>query len=162
MPPQSWAQETELTDSIYSILDHVTIPTRSGVDISAFVVRKVEKTARLPARLFHTTNDQGPRDTILGQRALDREYRGVVSYSRGIRTDLNEYVPYEHEGSDLHDIIDWIQRQPWCNGDVGMLGGSYTGFSQWAATKKLHPALKTIVPQVAVMPGHDAPMENNV
>lgn len=37
-----------------------------------------------------------------------------------------------------------------------------TGFSQWAAVKKLHPALKTIVPQVAVMPGYDAPMENNV
>jgi hypothetical protein len=43
-----------------------------------------------------------------------------------------------------------------------MLGGSYTGFSQWATVKNVHPALKTIVPQVAVMPGYDAPMENNV
>lgn len=43
-----------------------------------------------------------------------------------------------------------------------MYGGSYTGFSQWATVKKIHPALKTIVPQVAVMPGFDTPMENNV
>jgi putative CocE/NonD family hydrolase len=50
----------------------------------------------------------------------------------------------------------------WCNGKVGMFGGSYTGFVQWAAMKKLHPALKTIVPQVPVMPGFDTPMENNI
>lgn len=44
-----------------------------------------------------------------------------------------------------------------------MYGGSYTGFVQWTtASKNLHPALKTIVPQVAVMPGFDFPMENNV
>src|SRR5690606_17956794 len=57
---------------------------------------------------------------------------------------------------------DWISKQPWCNGSVGMFGGSYTGFSQWATAKNVHPALKTIVPQVAVMPGYDTPMENNV
>lgn len=43
-----------------------------------------------------------------------------------------------------------------------MFGGSYTGYSQWATVKNIHPALKTIVPQVAVMPGYDFPMENNV
>jgi len=43
-----------------------------------------------------------------------------------------------------------------------MYSGSYTGYSQWATAKNLHPALKTIVPQVAVMPGYDMPMENNV
>ncbi len=40
--------------------------------------------------------------------------------------------------------------------------GSYLGFSQWAAVKKLHPALKTIVPQVAVGIGIDYPAQNNI
>jgi hypothetical protein len=71
-------------------------------------------------------------------------------------------MPYENEGTDIYDIIDWVSKQNWCNGEVGMLGGSYTGFSQWATAKNVHPALKTIVPQVAVMPGFDVPMENNV
>ena len=71
-------------------------------------------------------------------------------------------TPYEHEQYDIFDIIDWLSRQEWSNGEVGMFGGSYTGFSQWSATKKLHPALKTIVPQVAIMPGYDFPMHNNV
>lgn len=59
-------------------------------------------------------------------------------------------------------MIDWISKQPWCNGSVGMYGGSYNGFTQWAACKTLHPALKTIVPYVANRPGMGLPMENNI
>jgi len=99
---------------------------------------------------------------VLGKRSADKDFIGVVAYARGIRANLKDYAPYEHEGTDIYDIIDWISKQAWCNGKIGMYGGSYTGFSQWAAAKKLHPALKTIIPQVAVMPGFDVPMENNV
>jgi hypothetical protein len=70
--------------------------------------------------------------------------------------------PFEHDAKDAYYIIDWISKQPWCNGKVGMYGGSYLGFSQWAAVKYLHPALKTIVPQVAVGAGIDYPMHNGV
>ncbi|WP_318344935.1 CocE/NonD family hydrolase [Flagellimonas baculiformis] len=156
------AQPSVQNDSVYTIQDSVLIPTRSGVAISATIVRKKESTGSLPVILFYTTYHQGPGDTILGKRSADRDYVGIVAYARGIRADLNHYDPYEHEGTDIYDIIDWVSKQPWCNGTVGMLGGSYTGFSQWATVKNVHPALKTIVPQVAVMPGYDTPMENNV
>jgi len=59
-------------------------------------------------------------------------------------------------------VIDWIVKQTWTNGKVGMYGGSYCGFVQWAATKYLRPALKTIVPYVAAIPGFGLPMENNI
>lgn len=157
-----FAQNPTTTDSIYIIKDSVLIPTKSGIDISAIVVRKKTNANPLPAILFYTTYYQGSGDNIFGKRSADRDYVGIVAYARGIRTNLKEYAPYEHERSDIYDIIDWISKQSWCNGSVGMFGGSYTGFSQWATTKNLHPALKTIVPQVAVMPGFDTPMENNV
>lgn len=156
------AQQTNLADSIYSIQDSVSIPTKSGINISAIIVRKKVNTQPLPVVLFYTTYHQGVNDNIFGKRSADRDYVGVVAYARGIRTNLKDYAPYEHESTDVYDIIDWISKQNWCNGKVGMYGGSYTGFSQWATAKNLHPALKTIVPQVAVMPGFDAPMENNV
>lgn len=156
------AQQTNPADSIYNIQDSVLIPTKSGLFISAIIVRKKTNIQPIPVVLFYTTYYQGAGDAILGKRSADRDYVGVVAYARGIRTDLNNYAPYEHEGTDVYDIIDWISSQSWCNGKVGMLGGSYTGFSQWATAKNIHPALKTIVPQVAVMPGFDMPMENNV
>lgn len=156
------AQQAATSDSSYIIKDSVLIPTKSGVPISAIIVCKKTNTQPLPTILFYTTYYQGKGDAILGKRSADRDYVGVVAYARGIRTDLKNYAPYEHEGADTYDIIDWISKQAWCNGKVGMYGGSYTGFSQWATAKNIHPALKTIVPQVAVMPGFDVPMENNV
>ncbi|HNJ26005.1 MAG TPA: CocE/NonD family hydrolase [Chitinophagaceae bacterium] len=159
---ETFAQPTTTADSIYIIQDSVLIPTRSGVEIYAIIVRKKSNREPLPAILFYTTYYQGVNDNIFGKRSADRNYVGIVAYARGIRTDLKYYAPFEHEGTDIYDIIDWISKQSWCNGSVGMFGGSYTGYSQWATVKKIHPALKTIVPQVAVMPGYDFPMENNV
>lgn len=158
----SFGQQASFPDSLFIIQDSVLIPTKSGVPISAIVVRKKGNEKPLPTILFYTTYFQGGTDAILGKRSADRDYVGVVAYSRGIRTNMKDYAPYEHEGNDIYDIIEWISKQTWCNGKVGMLGGSYTGFSQWATVKNIHPALKTIVPQVAVMPGFDMPMENNV
>lgn len=158
----SVAQQPVATDSAYTIRDSVRIPTRSGVDISAIVVRKKGDVMPLPAILFYTTYFQGVGDAVFAKKSADRQYVGIVAYARGIRSDLRHYVPFEHEGTDVYDIIDWVSKQEWCDGTVGMYSGSYTGFSQWATVKNIHPALKTIVPQVAVMPGFDFPMENGV
>lgn len=157
-----YAQQLTEKENGYFIQDSVLIPTRSGIDISAIVVRKKDSNRPLPVVLFYTTYNQGVNDAFFGKKSVDKGYVGIVAYARGIRTDLKNYAPYENETTDIYDIIDWISKQSWCNGKVGMYGGSYTGYSQWAAVKNIHPALKTIVPQVAVMPGYDTPMENNV
>lgn len=162
MGNSTFAQQHIQNDSIYFIQDSILIPTKSGVPISAIVVRKKSNTTPLPAVLFYTTYYQDASDAIFGKKSADRDYVGIVAYTRGIKTDLKSYRPFENEGKDIYDIIDWISKQKWCNGSVAMYSGSYTGFSQWATVKNIHPALKTIVPQVAVMPGFDFPMENNV
>ena len=158
----TFAQQQFQNDSIYIIQDSVLIPTRSGIDISAIIVRKKINTNPLPAILFYTTYYQDASDAIFGKKSADRDYVGIVAYARGIKTDLKNYKPFENEETDIYDIIDWTSKQKWCNGSVGMYSGSYTGYSQWATVKNIHPALKTIVPQVTVMPGYDFPMENNV
>lgn len=158
----SFAQQPQSADSAYHIENPVLIPTESGVDISAIIVQNKSNNEPVPVVLFYTTYHQGEGDAIFAKLAADRGYVGVVAYARGVRTNMEEYIPYEHEQSDIYDIIDWLSKQEWSNGDVGMFGGSYTGFSQWSAVKNMHPALKTIVPQVAIMPGYDFPMQNNV
>jgi len=49
---------------------------------------------------------------------------------------------------DAKQIIDWMAAQPWCDGNVGMAGGSYVGWSQLAAASVRPEALKAIVPNV--------------
>jgi putative CocE/NonD family hydrolase len=50
------------------------------------------------------------------------------------------------EISDGYDTIEWISKQPWCNGSIGATGESYYGYTTWAAAVGQHPNLKSIAP----------------
>ncbi len=61
--------------------------------------------------------------------------------SEGTATD--EYAPAEYD--DIVHVIDWISRQPWSNGAVGMYGTSYSAFNSiWTAAYYKPRALKAI------------------
>jgi len=146
----------------YIIEDSVLIKTKEGATLSAVVVRKRDISLAQPAALFFTIYSDLDQNLYEAMQSAAHGYVGVVVDTRGKRLSPDPIEPYEHEGRDVNGVIDWIIKQPWTNGKVGMYGGSYTGFVQWAATKYLHPALKTIVPYVAAIPGFGLPMENNV
>src|SRR5262249_10507101 len=44
-------------------------------------------------------------------------------------------------------IIDWIAKQPWCNGKVGMFGSSWGGFGALQVAARRPPALKAVIAQ---------------
>lgn len=156
-------QKPDLPDtSGYLIQDSVMIKTKYGITLSAVVVRKKGIGEKLPAALFYFIYSNTNRSLTEAKYAADHGYVGVVADSRGKRLSPDKPEPYEHEVKDVNSVIDWIIAQPWSDGRIGMYGGSYSGFAQWAAAKNLHPALKTIVPYVAAIPGLGLPMENNV
>ena len=158
-------QNSETTKSAdendtYDIQD-VLIKTRDGATISAIVVRKKGGTTPQPTILQYTIYARD-NDVESLKGSVDRGYIGVMAYTRGKRYSPDEIWPYENDANDAYDVIDWISKQKWSDGNVGMFGGSYNGFTQWAAAKKLHPALKTIVPYASNRPGMGLPMENNI
>jgi len=137
----------------------VRIP--SGIHLHVVTILKKGRHRPQPAALQYTIYaDSVPGVRLFAPAAYG--YAGVVVYSRGKGLSRDTIVPFEHDGEDADQIITWIARQRWCNGEVGMFGGSYNGFTQWAAAKYHNPALKTIVPYVAAIPGLGLPMENNV
>ncbi|MRX64951.1 CocE/NonD family hydrolase [Maribacter sp. RZ05] len=135
---------------------------KDGAEVSVVVVErketiKAKKPAILIASIYAGTNETG------AMLSASKGYVGVIANTRGKRLSRGEIKPLEYENMDVYEVIDWISKQPWSNQKVGMYGGSYNGFTQWASMKhKVHPALKTIVPMVAIAPGIDYPMENNV
>ncbi len=146
----------------YLVQDSILITTRDGAKISAIVVRSKIAKEPQPTILFHTIYTRTD-DINRAYEVASRGYVGLISYTRGKNLSPDEIVPYVHEGNDVYDVIDWISEQKWSSGEVGMYGGSYVGFVQWASMKeKVHPALKTIVPSVAAAPGIAEPMENGV
>jgi uncharacterized protein len=132
--------------------DSVLIKTRDGAILSARIARKKNQIGKLPCILqFNIYAKRSDRNTAID--AALNGYVGVVVNPRGKYLSNDSFVPYEDDSKDVYDAIEWISKQPWCNGKVGMYGGSHLGFSQWAAAKSMHPALKTIVPQVPLVPG---------
>jgi len=143
------------------IIETKDLTIKNGATLTITIVRKKGNTSPLPVIL--TSNIYaGSFDEFFGKRAAVYNYVGAVVNTRGKRNSNNVNNPFEHESEDIYEVIDWVSKQPWCDRKVGMIGGSYLGFSQWAAVKKLHPALKTIVPQVAVGIGIDYPAQNNI
>ncbi|WP_116083452.1 CocE/NonD family hydrolase [Tropicimonas sp. IMCC34011] len=61
--------------------------------------------------------------------------------SEGLLHD--EYLKQEQD--DALEVIDWLSRQDWCNGNVGMIGISWGGFAGLQIAARRPPALKAIV-----------------
>jgi len=142
--------------------EQVAIKGPDGATLTAFVLLPRGAPGPRPAALVFTIYAEADRPWRPAVQAAAHGYAGVIAFSRGKLASPDRIAPYEHEAHDVNTVIDWVARQPWNNGAVGMYGGSYDGFAQWAALKKPHPALKTIVPYVAAIPGLGVPMENNV
>lgn len=140
----------------------VLIKTKDGATITADVFRPKRLTGAQPAVLHFTIYTDRAENLQGAREAAVRGYVGVFANARGKYLSNDEIRPWETEVQDTWGVIDWISRQPWSNGQVGMFGHSYNGFSSWAAAKSLHPALKTIVASAASFPGNGIPMQNNV
>lgn len=92
------------------------------------------------------------KDFPLGTAALDpvqaarRGYVVIVQDTRGTNASEGDWYPYLLEADDGVDTIGWAAALPVADGQVGMYGLSYFGFTQWAAAVRQPPALKAMVP----------------
>ena len=78
---------------------------------------------------------------------VPRGYVHVIANARGTGGSGGTWTFFDaQEREDLYDLIEWIAAQPWCNGQVGMLGISYFAMAQLAAAVMKPPHLKAIAP----------------
>ncbi len=57
-------------------------------------------------------------------------------------------------GEDGGELVNWIAQQPWCDGNIGMFGGSYLGYSQLVTAGQKPTGLKCIFPAVVPLDGY--------
>jgi uncharacterized protein len=139
----------------------VKIPMRDGV--------------RLNATLYKPYGLKGPRPCVftltpyIGQTYHDRgvyfaahDYPFLTVDVRGRGDSEGFFRPFIQEANDGYDVVEWLAKQPYCNGKIAMWGGSYAGYDQWATAKEFPPHLATIVPAASPAVGVDFPAHNNV
>jgi uncharacterized protein len=125
----------------------VAVPMRDGVILRADVLRP-RPTGAFPVLVYRTPYGKEPalREYSTFRHAVEDGYAVVVQDVRGRYASDGEFRPYENEGRDGFDTIEWAARQPWSNGEIGTFGLSYPGAVQWLAAVENPPHLKAMVP----------------
>ena len=77
---------------------------------------------------------------------VPRGYVQVIPDSRGTGKSEGDAEALKAYGQDGYDLIEWIAEQPWCNGNVGMIGMSAFAVSQYQVATEQPPHLKAIFP----------------
>jgi predicted acyl esterase len=134
--------------------------TRLAVDV--FLPTRAGKAAsgKLPVVWMHTPYNR--RNTQNGLTAANYPgkalqlvkfgYAVAVADFRGLYASFGRNAGYnrgewqEEARFDAYDITEWLAKQPWSNGKVGMWGCSATGGSQMQALSTAPPSLKAIFP----------------
>lgn len=138
-------------------LYNTCLKMRDGIELSANLWRPIP---REPGEKFPAILEMIPyrkddwryigdhqRGAYFAQRGFAfcrLDVRGTGS-SEGIAYD--EYTPEETQ--DGCEAVEWLAAQPWCNGNVGMWGISYGGFTSIQVAMLQPPHLKAIVPMYA-------------
>jgi putative CocE/NonD family hydrolase len=140
-PPQATADQT------LTITREVAVPMRDGVILQADVLLP-NASGRFPTLVYRTpyNKESALRGARTFSKAVARGYAVVVQDVRGRYASDGEFAPYQHEGHDGYDTIEWAANQAWSDGNVGTFGLSYPGAVQWLAAIENPPHLKAMVP----------------
>lgn len=122
----------------------VTVPMRDGVKLRADLY--VPEPGRPWPVLLHRSPYDRKRAEAIALRYAAAGYAVLVQDCRGRFESEGAFHPYNNEGQDGYDTLDWIRKQPWSNGRVAMFGASYTGAVQWQAAVEDAPGLVALAP----------------
>lgn len=132
-------------------IENLWITLSDGCRLAARLWLPEDTAARVPAILeyipyrkrdFMRRRDEGMHRWFAGHgyAAVRVDMRGSGE-SDGLLHD--EYLVQEQD--DALEVIDWIARQPWCSGKVGMMGKSWGAYNSLQVAAQRPPALKAIV-----------------
>lgn len=88
-----------------------------------------------------------PRDEMMHPYLAGHGYACIRVDMRG-NGESDGLMDDEYTQAEMDDavaVIDWLSRQPWCNGSVGMMGKSWGGFNCLQAAFNQPPALKAVI-----------------
>src|SRR5215471_19973392 len=120
--------------SEYVMEKDVPVPMRDGVTLRADVLRP-NRHGRFPVLVYRTPygKEFALREYSTFRRAVEGGYAVVVQDVRGRYASAGEFLPYQQEGHDGYDTIEWAAAASWSDGSVGTFGLSYPGAVQWLA-----------------------------
>ncbi len=123
-------------------LKNVMVATRDGVKLATDVyLPEDEEGGSWPCVLSRTPYDKnGLKGAAKG--FVERGFAFVAQDVRGKHRSKGEYAPFRTDHHDGYDAVEWVARQNWSDGKVGMWGGSALGITSNLAATQVPPHLK--------------------
>jgi len=121
--------------------DEQMVPMRDGVKLATNVYAPKGE-GPFPVVLTRTPYGKDSGLSALADRYVKSGYVCVIQDCRGRFKSGGEYAIFENDRDDGFDTVDWIAKQPWCNGKVGMTGASAMGITALLAAIAQPEALK--------------------
>ena len=152
-----------VSDIVYAVRkDNILIPMRDGIKLSTDLFFPDNTDVKPPVILIRTPiNKTG--SGYMPYYFASQGYVVAVQDVRGRFASEGKWEPFINEGDDGFDSIEWLAKQEWCNGKVGMVGGSYMAHAQFLAAIKKPPHLITIIPHnLPADPFKNSPYENGI
>jgi len=117
---------------------------RDGVVMRANVFRP-DASGRFPGLLIRTPYNKDGFDLDRYGQYVRAGYVVVIQDTRGRYASDGKHVPFTVEDTpdarDGYDSVEWLARQPYCNGKVGTMGASYMSWMQWKLASLRPPSL---------------------
>jgi putative CocE/NonD family hydrolase len=141
-------------------------PSEYRVQIQRDVTMKTSDGVALVADVYHPQTDQTTPTILvripftktfknsLGADAVggfwaSRGYTVVIQGTRGRYKSGGTFYPLRHERQDGIETLQWLARQPWFDGRLGMWGGSAFGHTQWVLADQSEPGPTALMIQIA-------------
>jgi uncharacterized protein len=149
MAPLAWCAEP----CAVKVERSVAVKMRDGVVLRADVYRP-EAEGKFPVLLERTPyNKAGGLE--FGLKAAARGYVVIIQDVRGRYASEGEWYTFRNEPNDGYDTVEWAAALPYCDGKVGMFGGSYVGATQMLTAIAHPPHLAGIFPVVTASNYHE-------
>lgn len=132
----------------YTLKKDVMITMSDGTHLATDIYQPKGK-GPFPSILLRTPygkSNPSHRYSLAGQLFASQGYVVLVQDVRGKNGSEGKFIPYEKEGSDGFETLEWISEAPWFNGQVALFGFSYLASCAWLAATYRSPHISTIIP----------------
>jgi uncharacterized protein len=133
----------------------VMVPMRDGVRLATDIYRP-DAPGTFPAVIVRLPYNKEPaREVKFGRFSFCPgilfTQRGLVLITQDVRgryASEGDFYAFGNERQDSEDVVKWLKEQDWFNGDLGAMGPSYLGYTQWALAPNAGDTLKCMAPMV--------------
>ncbi len=139
--PDGLTPQSETPTGTFKI-ETIMVPMRDSVKLATDVYLPGGPQKKMPALLMRTPYGK-VIGGVLATTILSKRYAWIVQDTRGRHDSEGVSQSFLDDTKDGYDTVEWIAAQPWSNGDVGTIGISAMGISQYVMAAEPSKHLKS-------------------